>query len=129
MKRLVAEGRALIPTSVTVMHAHPGRVRLKLAQIKRDPGFAQEIKELLTPVPGIKRVETNSLTGSLLVLYDSTKISSPETLDALEPVAEALAPHFPELDLKEVASWLSRLSEHWRIRQSSDGRAPAGNRG
>lgn len=128
VKKLVAEGRSLIPSSVTVMHAHPGRVRLKLPQIKRDPGFAREVKELLGPVPGIKKVETSSLTGSLLILYDSSRIGSLETLEALEPVAEALAPHFPDLDLKEVARWLGRLSEHWKTTQGSDGMAPVGSR-
>ncbi len=126
MRELFMEGRKLIPSSVGVMHAHPGRVRLKMPQIKKDPGFGGKVEQLLSPVPGIKKVQTNPLTGSLLVLYDPERIGSPEALEALEPVAESLAPYFPDLDLKRLAGWLARLNHQLKGSRDSDGSSSVG---
>ena len=54
----------------TVIHALPGRVRLKVAGIKNNPGLAQEIKQRLSSKAGVSRVQINPITGSVLMHYD-----------------------------------------------------------
>jgi len=60
-----------------VLHALPGRVRLKLHRLKNNTSFAAEIQRDLPKVLGIKHLEANPQTGSLLIEYD------PNVLDAL----------------------------------------------
>ena len=54
----------------TVIHALPGRVRLKVAGIKNNPSLAQEIKQRLSNKAGVSRVQINPITGSVLMYYD-----------------------------------------------------------
>lgn len=54
----------------TVIHALRGRVRLKVAGIKNNPGLAQEIKQRLSNKAGVSRVQINPITGSVLMYYD-----------------------------------------------------------
>jgi hypothetical protein len=78
--------------SVRVVHAIPGRVRLKVAGIKDNPGLAAALEERLLGMDGIHRVEVNAVTGSILLLYDARE---------REEVGQTLQPLFPGLDLEE----------------------------
>jgi hypothetical protein len=93
---------------VTVMHALPGRVRLKLNRVKGNPGLARRAQEKLSRVPGIHRVEANPVTGSLLILYDLAMLAS---VEALGPLGEIFAELFPEVSLEELATGLQELKE------------------
>ena len=53
-----------------VVHALPGRVRLKVAKVRGNPALARQAQEKLAQVPGIKQVEAKANTGSLLIHYD-----------------------------------------------------------
>jgi hypothetical protein len=53
-----------------VIHHIPGRMRLKLPHAKGNPAWLQRIKESISPQPGIKHVEINPTTGSVLIQYD-----------------------------------------------------------
>ena len=53
-----------------VVHAMPGRVRLKVARVKGNPALARQAQEKLAKVPGIRQVEAKAGTGSLLIHYD-----------------------------------------------------------
>ena len=53
-----------------VVHALPGRVRLKVAKVKGNLAMARKAQEKLAKVPGIKQVEAQPGTGSLLIHYD-----------------------------------------------------------
>ncbi|MDD3581729.1 MAG: hypothetical protein PHW74_11995 [Desulfobacca sp.] len=59
---------------IKIVHALPGRIRLRVAEVKNNPGFAQAIKNCLSSIVGIRRVESNPLTGSLLVVFDPQKV-------------------------------------------------------
>jgi hypothetical protein len=61
---------------IRVVHAIPGRVRLKIISLRDNPELAREIRARLAGLQGIRRVEANPLTGSLLVLYDPEEITS-----------------------------------------------------
>ncbi|MGH7963687.1 MAG: HMA2 domain-containing protein [Candidatus Binatia bacterium] len=89
---------------VRVVHAMPGRVRLKISQVKKDAILAEDIQRQLSAVQGIQRVETNPLTGSVLVLYDSEELVASESLHALP---DLLSRFFPGLDASELTVWMS----------------------
>ncbi len=55
---------------VQVVHALPGRVRIKLHRLKNNMPYAAEIQRDLRKVSGMKQVATNPQTGSLLLEYD-----------------------------------------------------------
>ena len=86
---------------IRVVHAIPGRIRLKVAQVRENPALAGEIQTRLAAVRGIRQVEVNSLTGSVLVLYEAQNTASSDALGAL---AEPLTALFPGFDLKDSAA-------------------------
>lgn len=57
---------------IQVVHALPGRVRIKVRQLKNNISYAGTIQRYLLEVPGITHLEANPQTGSLLIEYDST---------------------------------------------------------
>jgi hypothetical protein len=89
---------------IKVVHAIPGRVRVKIPRLREDPAFAREIQERLSAVQGIQQVEINSVTGSLLVLYDRTAL---ESLDSLLSLAGWFSSLFPDIEFGELESWLA----------------------
>jgi hypothetical protein len=80
---------------VSVVHAIPGRIRLKVAALRDNPVLAEAIQDRLATVRGIDWVETNPRTGSVLILYEAKRLKSEESVQAL---SEALQPLFPGLE-------------------------------
>jgi hypothetical protein len=91
---------------ITVAHASPGRVRLKIGRVKENPELARVAQEKLARVPGIQKVKANPATGSLLILYDLAMLAS---VEALGPLGEIFAELFPEAELEELAAGLQEL--------------------
>lgn len=56
-----------------LVHFTPGRFRLKNPEFKKNPDLEINVKSYLNYIPVIQSVEFNSVTGSVLVLYDHTK--------------------------------------------------------
>jgi hypothetical protein len=79
---------------VHVVHTMPGRVRLKVDKVKGNPAFAQKAQDKLSRVPGIKSVEAQPLTGSVLVYYDAAALLAEGALAAL---TDGFAELFPEI--------------------------------
>ena len=48
-----------------VVHALPGRVRLKVAKVKGNPALARQTQEKLAQVPGIRQVKAKPGMHSL----------------------------------------------------------------
>jgi Heavy metal associated domain 2 len=90
---------------IKLVHSIPGRVRVKIAQLRDNPEFAREIYQGLSGVRGIRRIKANPLTGSLLVLYDPEEMTALESLFAL---SEVVTPLFPGLDMAQIEEWLSQ---------------------
>jgi hypothetical protein len=65
-------------TSVRLAHASPGRIRLKVDDIKNDPNKAADIETKLRRVPGIFSADANVITGSLLLRYHEPAAGSME---------------------------------------------------
>ena len=103
---------------ITVVHALPGRVRLKIPRVKENLELARQAQEKLSQAPGIQRVEANPTTGSLLILYDLAMLASVETL---EPMGAIFAELFPEVALEELAAGLQELMEADAAAQTTGG--------
>ena len=86
-------GRHLIK-GVQVVHAMPGRVRLRISKVRDNPAFAQKAQDKLGRVPGIKRVEVKPLTGSVLIFYDAAALLAAGATAAL---TDGFSELFPEL--------------------------------
>jgi hypothetical protein len=93
--------------NIRIVHAIPGRVRLKVAGLKANPDLGTVIQTRLRPVPGIQAVETQPLTGSVLVLFDSQSIVTPASLLTL---SETLTDLFPELDQTKLVEFLTQAT-------------------
>lgn len=89
---------------VTVVHALPGRLRLKVPRVKGDAAFARRVEERLRAVPALRQVTAVPLTGSVVVHYDPHAITSPPALLALSEAATEL---FPGLNLEELPRLLT----------------------
>lgn len=79
--------------ALRVVHACPGRVRFKAAKLKGE-AFARQVAAKLRQIPGIREVQTNAVTGSLLIYYNLPELTTPTSTLAL---TEATAELFPEL--------------------------------
>ncbi len=55
---------------IRLVHALPGRVRLRVGSLKGSPRDASAVRERLSGIPGIDRVEASPLTGTVLIEYD-----------------------------------------------------------
>lgn len=53
-----------------IAHQTVGRVRMKLPSAKGDPELLKDIAGTFSIIPGIERVEVNSITGSIILHYD-----------------------------------------------------------
>jgi hypothetical protein len=53
-----------------IVHHVPGRLRLKVPEAKGNADFLEDVKAALGPIQGIREIEVNSVTGSVLVHYD-----------------------------------------------------------
>ena len=91
-----------------VVHALPGRVRLKVAKVKGNPALARQAQEKLAKVPGIKQVEAKPGTGSLLIHYNEEQLFS---LASMEILSATLGELFPEIEVLTMAAWLASLAE------------------
>jgi hypothetical protein len=89
---------------IRIVHAIPGRVRVKISRLKENPVLAREVQARLSTVRGIQYVEVNPVTGSVLVLYDRTTL---ESLDSLLSLPAWFSPLFPDLEFHELEDWLT----------------------
>lgn len=69
------------PEAARIVHRLPGRVRLKIDQRRYDAAWFEALALELALVEGIRTVEVNPRTASLLLFHDGP----------LEPVLDALA--------------------------------------
>lgn len=92
-----------------VVHALPGRVRLKVAKVKGNPALARHVEEKLAQVPGIRQVEAKPVTGSLLVHYDTDQLFS---LASMEILSVTLGELFPEIEVASMSTGLAALAEN-----------------
>ncbi len=90
--------------AIQILHAIPGRIRVKVAQIRETPALAAQIREHLASVPGVQKVETNVRAASVLIQYDVAALSSPEGFQAF---VKPLTSLFPDLTQLDFNAWQS----------------------
>ena len=103
---------------VHVVHAMPGRVRLRVDKVRGNPAFAQKAQDKLGRMPGIKRVEVKPLTGSVLIYYDAAALLAEGALAAL---TDGFSELFPEIGAAATNLGLESL-----IRRLATGDSPKG---
>ena len=69
--------------SVQVVHASPGRLRLRIPPAAPDTDALGTAERALTGVAGVQQVRPNALASSLVVHYDGGEVSVSVLLDAL----------------------------------------------
>jgi hypothetical protein len=89
---------------IKIVHAIPGRIRLKVAGVRDNPTLAGELHQRLVSLQGVKKVEANPRTGSVLILYEAAAFASAE---ALQEIAKPLAEVFPGLEINEPQSCMA----------------------
>jgi len=89
------------------VHALPGRVRIKVAAIKKAPELALQVEQTLRQEPGVAEAVANPVTGSVLVHYDPMRTAPPALLARLEPYG--LSPTSPvSSSLADFSNQLSK---------------------
>jgi len=58
------------------VHELPGRLRIKIPCLKRNPKRAIEIRNLLRNISGIRSVSVNTVTGSVIVQFSPEVVKS-----------------------------------------------------
>jgi hypothetical protein len=91
-----------------VVHALPGRVRLKVPKVKGNQTLARQAEKKLAQVPGIKQVEAKANTGSLLLHYDVEALCAEASMGIL---AETLGELFPEIEVVSLIAGLACLEK------------------
>jgi hypothetical protein len=88
-----------------VLHALPGRIRLRIDALKDDSPLVAAVEERLSRIEGIRNVVASAVTGSLLVEYEPIAARSSKFFEALVQEAERV---IPALDVESLArAWLS----------------------
>lgn len=92
-----------IQDAVKIVHFLPGRVRLKVAAAKNNPVYAGSVRQAFLAIPGIRSLEVNTVTGSVLIQYDSHRLLAD---DAILALGHTLRNQFPTLEADDVIHWL-----------------------
>ena len=75
-----------LSTRPEIVHALPGRVRVYLPSWSG--GGQRRIEQRLRRVPGVQRVQANSLTRNVLLCFDPQQVNEKTLLAALETAAD-----------------------------------------
>jgi hypothetical protein len=65
------------------VHHVPGRLRVRIAALKKDTARGRQAKFFLDAIPGVLETEVSNVTGSVVIKYDARLVSSTGILDAL----------------------------------------------
>ncbi len=65
------------------LHEIPGRLRVKIPDLKRNPQSAWDVQVLLKNLPGVKSISANTITGSIIVHYDQRLMNTAAIVNIL----------------------------------------------
>lgn len=86
---------------ITVKHAIPGRIRLRLGRMLYNETMAAKLPALLATVPGVTAAEASTSTGSLLIIFDSGELARDKSRQDLAGVIHQF---FPGLDTETLVN-------------------------
>lgn len=77
---------------IKVSHSLPGRIRLKVSSLKMVPEeykiYEKFIGEALKKLKGIQTVDVNSVTGSILITYDTETLYEKKLLSWMDVIKQ-----------------------------------------
>jgi len=94
---------------VKVVHALPGRVRLKVRELKDNPALAGAVQKRLAGIRGVQLVDANAVTGSVLVSYLA------EGNEVVEAICAVLTPLFPALNVEQFQAEMTAFQAQLRL--------------
>ncbi|HKJ33449.1 MAG TPA: hypothetical protein VKA34_16555 [Balneolales bacterium] len=74
MKLLNIYGTTIDLEQIEIAHLIPGRIRLRTRQLKHNPEMADSIQKSVSDISFIQKCEINRKTGSILLIYDQSKM-------------------------------------------------------
>jgi hypothetical protein len=115
-------GLTVMPADdIRLVHATPGRIRLKVARAREDQALANQLHQRLVSLPGVQSVTVNSLTGSVLIRYQAEGVDPQDLQRTFAEPLSALFPGGPPVDFSSrspeaggLASQISPLGEQIR---------------
>lgn len=83
------------------VHHIPGRLRIRSAQVKRNPVAASAARSQLLAVEGVQGVDISTVTGSIVIHYDAAVVAGGRLLTLLDAhdCAGETTPSTPFADL------------------------------
>jgi hypothetical protein len=105
----------LSAASFRVVHALPGRIRVKVEALKGDTVTARAVRDVVGDLADVGRVEVSAKTGSVLVVYDDSATTSRRIAE----LAAALAPLAPDVTEDRIAELLAAEPEAHRPRDAT----------
>jgi copper chaperone CopZ len=100
-------------TPFTYLHSTPGRMRIRVPDRRGDERFSHQIERELIRTPGITRVQSNPLTGSVLILFDPLRVDDRQILDDLGRmglVGDVISPAAHDVPAATPAAALTEIS-------------------
>ena len=111
----------MTPPLAHIVHQTRSRVRFRIAEKRKDPGYFEDIRDALSAVSGISELQINSTTGCVILQHPEQAWSE------LEPQLEQLglfeitaAPEASKPALQTLLSGLDRVDQ--AVTAVSDGR-------
>ena len=100
----------------TVVHHIPGRLRVRVRHAKHDPRMLEDLRNFVSGLSGVRSVEINPVTGSMLVHYEPESqeeiqalLQAAQQAQAQPPVEDEQPPELFEAD--ELAEKIEREAE------------------
>lgn len=98
------------------VHDVPGRLRVKIEYLRNNPYRLEELRKALN-VPGVYKIKTNGLTGSIVVQYDPMTLSSKSLISVFNEngyqVPESQGKQTGVKDREKLAITVSKATATW----------------
>lgn len=94
----------------TVESTVPGRIRVRLPRHERREDVLDEIKAILQDVDGIRRIQANLNTGSVLIEHDPEVVGSEDLLDVAKAAELIFEPGEELPHILEEVRWPREVS-------------------
>ncbi|MEZ4864970.1 MAG: hypothetical protein R3C14_26890 [Caldilineaceae bacterium] len=75
--------------AIPYLHVLDGRIRAKIAAVKRSPAYASRLEQTLRLMDGVIQVKVNLTTGSVLIQFAPTVVSAEQILQELSKLCQS----------------------------------------